>query len=46
MSDGPLMLERGTQVVTNDERKPILYDHKDRPLERQVGFRPREESRA
>jgi hypothetical protein len=31
-------VERANQVVVNDERKPVLYDHKDRPLVRMVGF--------
>ena len=31
--------ERGTDVIQNDERRPVLYDHKGQPLVRPVGFR-------
>ena len=32
--------ERATQVLAPEERKPVLYDSKDRPLYRRVGFKP------
>ena len=39
-SSGPdLYLERGTQVLDNAERKPLLYDARGRALEREMGFR-------
>lgn len=31
--------EQGKDVIVNDDRKPILYDAKERPLTRPVGFR-------
>lgn len=31
--------EQGTHVILDDERKPVLYDAKDRPLYRPLGFR-------
>ena len=34
-----LYLERGKDVVVEDERRPVLYDHRERPMYRRVGFR-------
>jgi hypothetical protein len=40
-SSGPdLYIERGGQVIENDERKPLLYDARGRALVRRAGFRP------
>lgn len=36
-------IERAKEVLVPEERKPMLYDHKDRPLTRPVGFRPAKE---
>lgn len=39
-SSGPdLYLERGTHVLDDAERRPLLYDAKGRGLVREVGFR-------
>ena len=35
-----LFIERGTTVLVNDEKRPVLYDARDRPLTRPTGFRP------
>ena len=40
MTSGEIIVERGTHVITNDDREPLLYDAHDRPLYRQVGFHP------
>lgn len=32
-------IERAKEVIVAEDRKPILYDHKDRPLSRPLGFR-------
>ena len=37
--------EQGKDVIVHDDRKPWLYDAKDRPLVRAVGFRPRDGAR-
>ncbi len=34
-----LFIERGKDVIVQEDRKPVLYDHKERPLTREVGFR-------
>ena len=47
MGDGwpdVVVIERGTSVIDNAERKPVLFDAKNRPLLRQVGFQPKEKS--
>lgn len=41
MSD--LGYEHGRDVIVNEQKKPVLYDHKERPLVHQVGFQPREQ---
>ena len=39
-STGPdLYIERGTHILDNAERKPLLYDAQGKPLVREVGFR-------
>ena len=39
-SSGPdLYIERGTHILDNAERKPILYDHRGKPIVRETGFR-------
>ena len=30
--------EQGKEVIVSDDRKPVLYDAKDRPLVRVMGF--------
>ena len=30
---------QGTHVLIHEDRQPVLYDHLDRPLVREVGFR-------
>lgn len=35
----PTLAASNRDVVLDEERKPILYDAKDRPLRRPVGFR-------
>jgi len=39
--DNPV--ERAKEIIVAEERKPILYDHKDRPLTRPLGFQARKE---
>ena len=34
--------EHGRDVLVNEDRPPVLYDAKKRPLVRAAGFRPRE----
>ena len=31
--------ERGKDVIIPEDRKPILVDHRGRPLAREIGFR-------
>ena len=35
-----LFIERGASALVNDEKRPVLYDARDRPLTRPTGFRP------
>ena len=37
--------EHGKDVLVDEERKPVLYDAKERPLYRRPGFQPRQEPR-
>jgi len=39
MTDYMLFIERGKDVVVHEDKQPLLYDHKERPLVRAVGFR-------
>ena len=32
--------EHGRDAIVHEDTKPVLYDAKDRPLKRDVGFRP------
>ena len=32
-------IEQGKDVIVANERRPVLYDAKERPLARPVGFR-------
>ena len=41
MSD--LGTKHGEDVIIHDDKRPVLYDAKDRPLVRPVGFRSTKE---